>query len=208
MGATERNRRAGFPSGGKMPDYVGTDDIRIGEQLDALVSQLHGGLYEQASRGVLFGAASQGATTSTIALAATYTGLCLNNPVNSNKKLAVRQVGVGLSVAPAAVSVIGIGGGYAAGGVTVHTTPLVTYNMLIGSGDAAVGLADAACTLVGAPRVIMPYIGGMTAAALYPSTYLADLEGAIVLRPGSYVFIYTLTVVVGFFGITWEEMPL
>jgi len=199
---------SGSPSGLKHPDGVATLLARIGPQGDRMVSQLHGKLYEQAQRQQLFFAASQAATTTTIALATTYTGLCLSNPAGNTKKLAVRQVGIALSVAPAGIAAIGLGGGYAAAGVVTHTTALTTYCTDIGNGAAATGLADGAATLVGTPLVIMPIIGGFTAGALYSHGGVVDMEGAIVLNPGAYCFIYTLTVVVGFFGITWEEMPV
>ena len=192
------------------PDGVAVATDRIGAQGDLMVSQLHGKLHEAAKRGVLFGAASQAATTTTIALATTYTGLCLSNPAGNNKDLALRQVGVSLSVAPAAQAAIGLGGGYSAAGIATHTTPLATYPMDLGGNIQPTGLADAACTLVagagkGLLRVIMPTLGGFTAAALPSHGGVVDFEGSIILRPGAFVFIYTLTVVIGFFGITWEE---
>ena len=172
-----------------------------------LVSQRHGSMQEAAQRGAMFHSASQAATTSTIALATTYTGLCLSNPAGNSKNLVPRQVGVGLSVAPAAEATIALAGGFLAAGITTHTTPETTYNNLIGNATAATGLVDAAATLVGTPELIMPLMGAFTAAALHgTSPVTVDLDGSIVIPPGGYVFIYTLTVVVGFFGIIWEEV--
>jgi len=199
---------SGAPSGLKHADGVATLIARIGPQGDRMVSQLHGKLYEQAQRQQLFFAASQAATAVSVALTTTYTGLCLSNPAGNTKKLAVRQVGIGLSLAPAAIATMGLGGGYAAAGVVTHTTPLTTYSTDIGNGAASTGLADAACTIVGTPLVIMPLIGGFTAATLYSHFGLYDIEGAIVLNPGAYCFIYALTAVTGFFSMTWEEMPV
>ena len=211
---SENVRMAGAPSGLKYPDGIPTIVERIGAQGEMLVTNLHGKLYEQADRDMLFGASSQADTTTTIGLATTYTGLCLSNPAGNTKKFALRQVGVSLCVAPAAVSSIGLGGGYAAAGIATHTTPLIPYpTKLSGAAVASTALADGACTLAagagaGLLRVIMPTIGGFTAAALFPHFGVIDMEGAIVIHPGGFVFIYTLTVVHGFFGFTWEELPL
>jgi len=199
---------AGAPSGLKYPDGVPSEVERVGQQGDRIVSGLHGDLWELAARGMLFHACSQAATTTTIALNATYTGLCLSNPAASGKNLEPRAVGIALSAAPAGIATIALGGGYAAAGVVGHTTPLTTFNSKLGDVTAASGLADAAATLVGTPRDIMPLIGGFTAAALYSHGGIHAIDGGICIPPGGYVFIETLTVVVGFFGIWWAEFPV
>ena len=195
-------------AGLQQPEGVETEVVRIGKQLDAIVSQLHGSNWEMASRGQMYNACSQAATTTTIALAATSTGLCLSNPAASGVNLEVHKVGIALSVAPAAEATISLAGGYAAAGVTTHTTPLTVYNNKIGViATAASGLADAAATLVGTPIDIMPLIGAGAAAAEVPVPGYFHIDGAVVVPPGAYVFIETLTVVIGWFGIWWTESP-
>lgn len=205
MAQSDRNLR--------MPDGTQIGIKRVGQQNDEIISQLHGNLYEQSFRNLLYGAASQAATTTTIALATTYTGLCLSNPAGNNMNLALRQVGIALSVAPAGAGLIGLGGGYSAAGIATHTTPLVTYPLNLGNANAATGLADGAATLVagagaGLLRVIMPCLSAFTNGALFGTTpQVIDMHGSVIIPPGGFVFIYTLTVVVGFFGFTWEEIP-
>jgi len=201
------SRIAGSVTTLKQPDGVETQIERIGQQLDQIGSKLHGDLWEVASRGQLFHACSQAATTTTIALATTYTGLCLSNPAASGVTLEIRAVGIGLSVAPAGIATCTLGGGYTAAGVVTHTTPLVTYNCLLGNAAAALAKADGACTLPAGPRDIMPLIGGFTAGALYAHGGIHFIQGALAVPPGGYVFIETLTVVIGFFGIWWSEWP-
>ncbi|KKL21121.1 hypothetical protein LCGC14_2448610, partial [marine sediment metagenome] len=111
----------GAATGLDTPDGIVTSLKRVGNQNDRIVSQLHGKMYEQALRLNIFHAASQAATTTTIALAATYTGLCLSNPAGNTKNLVPRQVSVALSVAPAGIAPMAIGGGYVAAGVVTHT---------------------------------------------------------------------------------------
>lgn len=172
---------------------------------------------ELAVRGLVFQAANQGpgGTTTTVGLATTYTGLCISNPVNSGKNLVMLQCGVAIIGAPAALSTIGLLAGYAQGGVTAHTTPLVPLSSLINQVVASgVGKADAAATLVGTPILYMPFgiigITGATAGVATPSFEpgLIDLKGAIVLPPGAYVAIYTSTVVTIIGGFTWAEVPV
>lgn len=181
---------------------------RVGEQNDQMVSQLHGGMYEQALRGNLFFAANQAATAISVAGHTTNTGLCLSNPAGNSKNLVPRQVSIGISVQQVALACMGIGGGYAAAGIVTHTTPLTAYSCLLGSGTGASACADAAATLVGTPLVIMPFVstGLITTESPKPSQ-LYDLNGSIIIPPGGYVFLYALTAITGLFGITWEEVP-
>ena len=207
-------RMAGATGDYKVPDTMRVNVARIGAQNDAMVSQLHGGCTEANARGMLFGASSQAATTTTIALATTYTGLCLCNPIGNQKKFSLRKVGVALSVAPAGAGLIGLGGGWSTAGIATHTTPLIVYPMSMGKVTASVAQADAAATLVagagnGLLRVIMPLMGAFTNASLVHTTpAIVDVDGAVDVLPGGFVFIYTLTVVIGFFGFVWEELPL
>ena len=186
---------------------------RVGEQNDQMVSQLHGALYEQTARGNMCGAASQAATTTTIALATTYTGLCLSNPAGNSKNLILRQVGYGLSVSPGAVGFVGLGGGFSAAGIVTHTTPLVAYNQNLGLGTVPTGLADGAATLVagagqGLLRITHIFTHYDDDAVVHPiGPSLIDMQGGLVIQPGGFVFIYTLTVVIGAFSFSWEEVP-
>jgi hypothetical protein len=117
------------------------------------------------------------------------------------------MVGFALSVAPVGIATIALGGGMTAAGVATHTTPLTTFNCKLGDATASTGLADAACTLPAGPRVIMPLANGFTAGALYAGRGVFNLGGGICIPPGGYVFVYTLTVAIGFFGIWWAEFP-
>jgi hypothetical protein len=198
--------RAGTTVATKIPDGHSTTSVLIGQQMDEIQSRLKAKYSEAAFRGMMFNACSQAATTTTIALATAYTGLCLSNPAGSKRLLEVQAVGIALSVAPAGVCSICLGGGYIAAGVVTHTTPLAIQGSSIGS-QLSVAYADAAATLVGTPRNIIPLVAGFTAANLYPHGGYFRLEGGVVIPPGGYVFVATLTVVIGFFGIIWGEYP-
>ena len=192
-------------------DGTAVATTRIGTQGQILADQVHGSMYEASRIGTLFFAANQAAVTTTVALATTYTGLCLYNPVGNNRDLIIRAINFKLSAAPAAITLIGIMGGYVStGGVTAHTTPLVYGTAIwpcnMGSTATPTGLVDSAATIV-APKFVWPLVGGFTAAALYPDACaFVDAQGAWVLQPGAYAAIYTLTVSVGFGSILWEEV--
>jgi hypothetical protein len=183
--------------------------LRSGQLGDAIVSELHGRYYETAYRQNLFYAANTAATAVSVALTTTYTGLCVSNPAGNTKNVVLTKLSYALSVAPAAISSLGVITGYLSTGVTTHTTPLIPASTFIGTGPLPTAKADAACTLVGTPAWTMPIMGGFTAAAL-PSTTPAilDLEGSIIIPPGGYAAIGALTAVTGFAGIFWEEVPV
>lgn len=184
-------------------------NVRSGAQGDQIISELHGRYYEQAYRQQLFMGCNSAATTTSVALATTYTGLCLNNPAGNTKNLVLLKASVALAAAPAAIAPILLGTGYNAAGVATHTTPLVPFSTLIGTGPAPTGKLDAACTLPTAPVYTMPMVGGFTAAALPAvSPAVLDFEGSIILPPGAYAMILTVTATSLFAAMTWEETPV
>lgn len=174
-----------------------------------------GDYQELAYRGRVFFGTNQGpgAITTTVALAATYTGLCVSNPAGSNKNLVLLQASVAVVGAPAALAVVGLMGGYAQAGVVTHTTPLIPLSSFMNT-TIATGVAkvDASCALPGTPTLILPLgvtpITGATAQVINPTVNLAlyDLKGSIILPPGAYAAIYTSTVLTILAGFTWAEV--
>lgn len=173
------------------------------------VALAQGRYYDSVYNRKVYWAANQAATAWSVALAATYTGLVISNPPNSNTNLVPLLAGFALSVAPAGIASMHFIGGYAVGGITAHTTPIDAHNAVLDSEGAGAGKADAAATLVGTPRYILPFMGGFTAAAL-PSTSpsLLDLGGLVIVPPGAYFALGALTAVTGFGALFWEEVPI
>ena len=181
---------------------------RAGKTNEMIVGSAHGDYYESALRKNLFYAASQAATTWSVALNTTHTGFVVSNPVGSPVNLSILQASFALSVAPVAISHIGVFGGFLAAGIATHTTPLTPASTFLGN-LKAYGLADAAATLVGTPAWLLPLMSGFTAGALFATTpAVVDIKGSIVVPPGGYVGIAALTAVVGFAGMIWEEIPI
>lgn len=162
-------------------------------------------------RQLFMGANPSGVTTSA-GLATTYVGLCLSNPAGNtsggkNVNFLVRRVSGVVLVAPAAVLAYNLIVGYAAGGVTVHTTALTPFSALIGTGPASTAKLDSACTLVGTPAWAMPLQSNIVSANLM--SFNLDLNGAIAIPPGGYIAIGTNVAgpTSGFQGgISWEEV--
>lgn len=164
----------------------------------------------------IFNACTQSAQATTVALATTYTGLCLSNPNKSQQNLYLLRVGIGLSVAPAAISCIGLIGGQSTTDVT-HTAAATVASTFLGYGSASaaqlsggipsIGLVDTQATIP-TPTWLEMLMGGFTASAL-PSSPLAnfDFGGSWVIPPGGFIAIGTLTAVTGFFSMTWAALP-
>jgi hypothetical protein len=176
-----------------------------------VVADAHGRYAEAARRGSLFIAHNVAAQAISVALATTYTGLCISNPLGNTKNLELLGAGLALSVAPAAIASIHIIGGYSPTTSIVHTTPLAApgiQNCLLGTGAPSTAKADSAATIVN-PGYVLPLMGGFTAAAL-PSPPLVwyDVAGLLVLPPGAWVALGALTAVTGFSAFAWEETPV
>lgn len=181
--------------------------LRGGKLGDLIVSQLHGEYYEQAVRGNLFSGANQAAQAVSAALATTYTGLCLYNPVGSGKNLVPLKAKYALSLAPAAVATLGLIGGFAAtGGVTALTSEVVPTQNIIG-GPRGVGKLLNQATIV-TPTWLAHHVDGFTAAAFPGPAPVWDLEGLFIVPPGGFIAIGALTAVTGLGMWVWEEVPI
>lgn len=174
------------------------------------VSPRHADNYGAANSKTVFMGANTTGIATTVGLAATYTGLCLSNPVASGKNLALLRVSGAYNVAPTVQTIFRLIAGFAAGGITVHGTPLVPLSTFIGSAaPATVAKLDAACTLVGTPA--WGQVLAVTPAATSTVAFSVPLDGAIIIPPGGYIAIGTdvASSALGFFGsMMWEENPV
>ena len=184
-----------------------------GVQGDLLISQLHGSKYNRAVNGNLFFGANPSGVTTSVALATTYVGLCLSNPIANTKNLVLRRVSAIFSVVQAAKTAIGLITGWSAAGIVTHTTPLTPKCANLANTVAATGKLDSACTLVGsganAPLWGRWLSSGATATS--DPAVDVDLEGGLVIVPGAYVATGTLIAgpTSGFLGsMEWEEIPV
>jgi hypothetical protein len=191
-----------------IPNYAdgSKPPVSLGRQGDLLASEFWPRYYSSAYRGLKYNAANQAAQAVSVALATTYTGLLLYNPLVSGVNLVPTKLKFALSVAPAGIAALGLLQGYAAtGGVTAQTSKLTATNNVIG-GVAGKGIALSQATIV-TPTIAMMLYDGFTAAALPAPTVPIDLEGMFVIPPGAFLGIYALTAVTGIGSIAWAEVP-
>jgi hypothetical protein len=187
----------------------GTDTkLRGGRTGDGIFSELHPRYFEQMRSGRKWHVANQAAQAVSVALATTYTGLLLYNPVNSGKVIVPTKVKFALSVAQVAASTIGLLEGFAAtGGVTTGTTPIATRSNQIGNASTAVALAYSAATIT-TPVYSVQFYDAFTAGAFGAPQPPVDLEGILGLLPGAFLGIAALTAVTGLGFFSWEEVDL
>ena len=147
------------------------------------------------------------AAVSVLAVSTTMTGLILSNPYGSNKKFIMVDAGWVWTTAGAAAHQAGLAVGYSATAVT-HTTPITVYNA-DGSGTSttSVALADNSSTLPVAATV-RRWFGGSLGTAVSPYMVNDLIDGAVILVPGAYCHLTTVTTtMVGMGSMTWIEVP-
>lgn len=182
------------------------DTLRLGYTGEAIVSKYLADYAQAILDGVAFEAANQAAQAVSVALATTYTGLLLYNPIGSDVLLVPKFVKFALSVAPVAIAPIGL----LAGSQTLAptgVTALATQNAQVGNGAVGKGIAYSAATIL-LPVWRKLLWDGFTAGALPAPQAPVDLKGDIVIKPGSFIGIAALTAVTGLGSISWMEVPL
>ena len=186
----------------------GTDiNSRAGRTGDQIVSELHGRYFEQMRSGRLFSAANQASQALSVGLATTYTGLCLYNPVGSNKVL-VPNIIKFAPLSYATFAVLGLLGGFAAtGGVTAQTTPLTVQSNQIGNTGKAVGIALSAATIVTPTYLAFLSDANQTTAVSNPNPP-TDIGGVFGILPGAFIAFSGNAVATGFGFMSWEEVDL
>jgi hypothetical protein len=180
---------------------------RCGRQGDQIVSELHGRYYEQTFRANMFSVHTQGtAVTTTAALATTWTGLGIANAVGSGVNLVLNKFSC-TQFAVGAAGTVGIMGG--AGVIAASLTP---QNRLIGTGTVSKATASAGAT-ISTPLLIQTFgsLGSLATTGYgLENGLFVDLEGGVVIPPGSFVCSYTSVVTTSAlqFGFVWEEVPV
>jgi len=185
-----------------MPPILDTDG--------ALFMKSVGSPYYKNRRNIYI-AANQTGCVWTVGLAATYTGLCLSNPLGSGKNLSILGVSHQEVVAPTGIAAVYLAGLYHATAVT-HSVPSTIMRASVGpAASATVAKADTGATLPAAPLILLNLTAGHTSGALSTSASPAfiPINGMITVEPGGFIIIanFTIGVAVGQQGaIIWEEI--
>jgi len=161
--------------------------------------------------GCVFVAANQAAVALTAAMATTYTGLVLFNPLTSTKNLIMLGCGYALTVATPTATALGLMTGTVVTAATMDAAAAITpRNRLVGSTVPSVAIVDNGCTLNGTP-VLEQVFGhswteATTAGSTGPSNWV-DLDGSMIIQPGSYVAFYSFAANTAAFILSflWKE---
>lgn len=189
--------------------------IRQGQQSDLIVSELHGRYYELTYNRSMYTATLTAGTTTSAALSTTFTGLLLLNPNNSQVNFVINKVGMTFLVAFAAAAAIGIQVGNQSTALLsgLTTTNTQTRNNFLGAPNSTVGLTYSAATTT-APSLLHVFGVGLTGAiTTVPQVpgFFVDLEGSVIVPPGSWIATYTSTAS-GASGMlasfSYEEVPI
>lgn len=156
---------------------------------------------------VYFASTQAGVATST-ALSTTQTGFTLSNPLGSGVNLVLMQIRVAFTTAPAAIATLVLAANVTPQAAAVtQTTPLVVRNAKLGNPSGATGLAASAVTLPAAPVVIRALGGPVATGSVSQMQVVDDVDGSIVLAPGTAVSINSLTTAIsGVFTMVWREV--
>lgn len=153
-------------------------------------------------------ASNQAGTALSTALSTTQTGFTLTNPAGSGVNLVLLQCVVTMTTAPAGIATIV----YAANvnpiaAAVVHTTPLVVRSAVLGKASLGAGLVDGAATLPAAPVVVRSACGPVATGSVSSPYVHDDIDGALVLAPGTAVSVNCLTTAISaIVSMTWREV--
>lgn len=188
-----------------------TDGVKViaraGRLGEIMVSELRARYAEQALRGNMFSVCTQGTSvTTTAALATTFTGLAVGNPVGSGVNLVLNK----FSAAQFAVGVAGTIG--VMGGAGVIAASLTPQSRILGGGAVSKATASAGATI--STPVLISTFGSVGSVATtgygLESGIFVDLEGSLIVPPGSFIASYTSTAQTSAFQFSfgWEEVPV
>jgi hypothetical protein len=163
-------------------------------------------------RGQVFTACNQAAATVTLINTSTATGFILSNPFGSNAKLALLSAAFAYTTVPTATAIIFLAQSIAPSAIAHASVTAVNVYSADGSGASgkAVGRAYSASTTPNLPVYtrILGY-SPTTPATASGLTMRAQIDGEIILVPGSYIQIsYITTAPVGITEMTWAEVPV
>lgn len=203
------------------PSPAGNNAIvsgRAGQLGDAIVSELHGRYYETTYRGNSFLL-----SVSTAAAVTAYTGgaagtpmIALFNPLGSGRNAVLNKVSVANVVASSLAGTVMFGlyfGVTAAITQATTTTPWAMHTQLQ-SGSVMTGFRNVALTGSTAATNLIPiasYYWATAAGVALVNNGVVDLEGAVIIPPGSYVALggsAALTSATWVGSLQWEEVPV
>lgn len=191
---------------------------RSGQLGDAIVSELHGRYYETTYRGngFLLSVSTAAAVTAYAGAAAGTPMLALFNPVGSGKNAVLTKVAIGNVVAASAAGTVAFGLYFGTTAAITQATTVAPWamNSQLQSGSVMTGFRNVALTSGSAASNVIPvatYYWATAAGAALVTGGPIDLEGSIIIPPGSYVALggsAALTSATWIGSMQWEEVPV
>lgn len=191
---------------------------RAGQLGDSIVSELHGRYYETTYRGNSFLL-----SVSTAAAVTAYTGgaggtpmIGVFNPVGSGKNLVILKASFGNVVAASAAGTVSFGLYFGTTATITQATTTTPWNMATQqqSGSVATGFRNVALTSGSAASNVIAlgsYYWATAAGAVSVLGAPVDLEGSVIIPPGSYIALggsAALTSATWIGSLQWEEVPV
>ncbi len=165
---------------------------------------------EQARLGNLFTACNQAGATVTLINTSTATGFILSNPWGSGKKLVVKDAVFAYTTVPTATAVVFLAQSIAPSSTAHATTTAIAVYNADGSGASTVSKARAYSVSTTPNLPVYSRILGYsptTPATTGALTFKDDINGAMVLVPGTFVQVsYITTAPVGIASMSWVEV--
>lgn len=193
-------------------------NLRAGQLGDLIVSELHGRYYETTYRGngYLLSVSTAAAVTAYTGGAAGTPMLALYNPVGSGRNAVITKASVGNVVAASAAGTVTFGLYIGVTAAITQATTVTPWNMLTQqqAGSAMTGFRNVALTSGSAASNVIPlesYYWATAAGAANVTAGPADLEGSIIIPPGSYAALggsAALTSATWIGSLQWEEVPV
>lgn len=191
---------------------------RAGQLGDIIVSELHGRYYETTYRGnsFLLSVSTAAAVTAYAGAAGGTPMLALFNPSGSNRNAVLNKISVGNVVAASAAGTVSFGLFFGVTAAITQATTVAPWNMgtQIQSGSVMTGFRNVALTSGSAASNVIPissYYWATAAGVGLVSNGVVDLEGALIVPPGSYCALggsAALTSATWIGSMQWEEVPV
>ena len=191
---------------------------RAGQLGDAIVSELHGRYYETTYRGnsFLLSVSTAAAVTAYAGGAAGTPMLCIFNPSGSGRNAVITKISIANVVAASAVGTVAFGLYFGTTAAITQATTVAPWSMAtqLQSGSVVTGFRNVALTSGSAASNVIPvasYYWATAAGVALVSNGVVDLEGAVIIPPGSYAALggsAALTSATWIGSMQWEEVPV
>ena|SRR3990167_11382854 len=185
-------------------------DLRFGRKGEILSSQMNSKYGQMVLDGECFiGSNALGTPVTTQAgLSATTPALTLYNPATSGVNLVLLKVNISVNAAPAAATVLALAYNAVDTVGPTSTTAANVVSSIVGSQSTPLGKCSRIATLTAAPTAIK-YLGGILAAASTNQVNLVEnIDGEIILAPGTAISIQSTTAVSILASFTWQECAI